>query len=842
MRRPLGDALNTRRMARSPGRPVWGLVSVGLLLAGVLFAGVLVAGPGRAGAAPGDLDTGFSSDGKVTTDVGTVDAGRAVAVQPDGKIVVAGYSLNGPHNDLVVLRYDADGSLDTSFSGDGKVLVDIDSKNDFGYSVAVQSDGKIVVAGATATDSLGVLFDMAAVRLTTAGELDAGFGSGGVKTVGFGAGSEYAMSVALSSDGKIVLAGYGSNGSDFDVAVARLTSTGELDTSFSGDGKVLVPVGSGADYGNAVALAADGDVVVAGSSVGSTEDIAVVRLTSTGVLDTAFSGDGITTVAVGSGDDLARAVAIAADGDLIVAGTADVTAGSTTEDIAVVRLTPAGMLDTAFSGDGMTTVAVGSGDDEGRGLVVLDDGRIVVVGESHDGSSDDVAVVRLTSTGALDTGFSGDGKATIAVGSASDIGHAVALTADWRLVVAGSSTGTDDDVLVVSVDATAQPGTPTGLAATAGNGQVALSWTAPTVTGGSAITGYAVDSSVDGGSTWSAVTASTGSTITSHTVTGLTAGVAVTFRVSAVNVVGTGGPSGSASATPFGLPGAPTGLSAVAGAWQVAVSWTAPGDDGGSAITGYRIERSIDGATWSDLVADTASTATSHTAVGLTGGTAVRFRVSARTATGVGATGAMVTATPFRTPDAPAGLSAVAGVGRVTLTWAAPSVDGGSPVLRYEVRRSDVGGATTTLHTTTGPVVTATITGLTPGDQLRLSVVAVTSTGAGPASAIATSTPAAPTTTVSATTTTTTTTRAPTTTVAVTTTTTTRAPTTTVASTTTVATTVATTVPSGATTTIGTTTTTSRVPPTTAATTPLTTVPEVAELPGMVPPRPVYIG
>ena len=755
-------------------------MAVGLLLAGVLLVGVLVAGPGTAGAAPGDLVTGFSSDGKVTTDVGTVDAGRAVAVQPDGKIVVAGYSLNGPHNDLVVLRYDADGSLDTSFSGDGKVLVDIDSKNDFGYSVAVQSDGKIVVAGATATDSLGVLFDMAAVRLTTAGELDAGFGSGGVKTVGFGAGSEYAMSVALSSDGKIVLAGYGSNGSDFDVAVARLTSTGELDTSFSGDGKVLVPVGSGADYGNAVALAADGDVVVAGSSVGSTEDIAVVRLT------------------------------------------------------------PAGMLDTAFSGDGMTTVAVGSGDDEGRGLVVLDDGRIVVVGESHDGSSDDVAVVRLTSTGALDTGFSGDGKATIAVGSASDIGHAVALTADWRLVVAGSSTGTDDDVLVVSVDATARPGTPTGLAATAGNGQVALSWTAPTVTGGSAITGYAVESSADGGATWSTVTASTGSTTTSHTVTGLTAGVATTFRVAAVNAVGTGGTSGSASATPFGLPGAPTGLSAAAGAWQVALSWTAPADDGGSAITGYRIERSIDGMTWSDLVADTASTATSHTAVGLTGGTAVRFRISARTATGVGAVGAVVTATPFRTPDAPTGLSAVAGVGRVTLSWTAPLVDGGSPVLRYEVRRSDVGGATTTLHTTTGPVVTATITGLTPGDQLRLSVVAVNAAGAGPASAIATSTPAAPTTTVAVTTTTTT--RAPTTTVAVTTTTTTRAPTTTVASTTTVATTVATTVPSGATTTIGTTTTTSRVPPTTAATTPLTTVPEVAELPGMVPPRPVYIG
>ena len=504
--------------------------------AGLGLTAMLLVGVGPVGAAPGDLDTTFSNDGKVTTDIGTTDAGRAVAIQSDGKIVVAGTASNGSNNDIAVLRYTSAGVLDTSFSADGKVVVDIDSKDDVGYSVAIQSDGKIVVAGASATDSFGLSFDFAVIRLTTSGSLDSTFGTNGIVTIGFGFGSDYATGLAIASDGDIVAVGYGSNGSNFDFAVARLTSAGVLDTAFDSDGKVLVPVGSGADYGHAVAIASDGDILVAGTSHKGSDD-----------------------------------------------------------DIAVVRLTSAGALATAFSADGKVTVAIGSGDDEARGIALLADGGIVIVGESGNGSNDDIAVVRLTSAGALDTTFSGDGKATVAVGSGADVGHAVVVTSAWKVIVVGTTAGGDDDVVVVVVDGTAPPVAPTSLTGTADTARVDLSWTAPSVTGGSPVTGYRIEYSTDSGANWTVATASTGTTATTYAAVGLSSGTVHQFRVSAVTAVGTGVPSATATATPLATPGAPTGLTATAGPNQITLAWTTPTVVGGSAISGYRSEYAVAG-------------------------------------------------------------------------------------------------------------------------------------------------------------------------------------------------------------------------------------------------------
>jgi len=788
-------------------------------VAGLLLGGVLVVDQTSAGAAPGDLDTGFSSDGKVTTDVGTVDAGRAVAVQSDGKIVVAGYAQMSGTYAFLVVRYSSDGSLDTSFSGDGVQTIDIGSGHDLAYAVALQSDGKVVVGGVTGFG--GANSDMAIARLTSAGELDTTFSTDGVETVGFGSGDDVVAGLTVGSSGEIVVAGYGSNGSNFDVAVARLTSAGVLDTSFSGDGKVLVPVGSGADYGNAVAVAADGDILVAGSSHnGSDDDVAVVRLTSAGALDTSFSGDGKATVAIGSGDDLARAVVVAADGGVVVAGTADVAGGSTTEDVAVVRLTSAGALDTSFSGDGKATVAVGSGDDEGRGLAVLDDGRIVVVGESHNGSDDDVAVVRLTSAGALDTSFSGDGKVTVAVGAAADAGHAVAVSSSGQLVVVGSSAGAgDDDVAVVVLVGTSVPGPPTGLSATAGAWQVVLAWTAPASDGDSAITGYRIQKSADG-TTWTDVVADTGSTATGYTVTGLVEGVESSFRVSAINGRGVGPASGVVAGTPQGLPGAPSGLIVVPGPWRASMVWTAPSSSGGAPVTSYAVEVSTDGGgVWSTVTPSTGSADTSYLASGLDAGIAHRFRVSARTSVGIGPASPSVEVTPYRTPAPPTGLVAEATAAGQVLRWSAPVDTGGSPILRYMVSVVGVDGAVTRWLETSGPVTEASLVGLPVGSTLSLFVEAVNAAGTSPASAVTdvTIVPLVSTTTV--TTTTTSTTVTPTTTTS-----------TTVAPTTTAVPAPTTTAPPVVATTTG--------PPAPPTTSPAPTTTR----PGMVPPRPVYIG
>ena len=187
-----------------------------------------------------------------------------------------------------------------------------------------------------------------------------------------------------------------------------------------------------------------------------------------------------------------------------------------------------------------------------------------------------------------------------------------------------------------------QRGAPTGLTATAnGQTQIDLSWRAPTDTGGSPVTGYKIESSANGNEPWTEVE-TTGNADTNYSDTGLTAGTTRYYRVSAVTSAGTGAPSNMARATTLTAlvnpPGAPTGLTATSnGTTQIDLSWSAPSSDGGAAITGYRIEVSADGSTWSDLEADTGSTSTSYSHTGLTAGTTRHYRVSAINSAGTGA-------------------------------------------------------------------------------------------------------------------------------------------------------------------------------------------------------------
>ncbi|MBC8364995.1 MAG: fibronectin type III domain-containing protein [Actinobacteria bacterium] len=710
------------------------LVAVATLL-------MLVGGFPSAQASPGDLDTGFSADGKALTDIGTTDSGRSVAVQSDGKIVVAGYALVSGSYDFAVARYDADGDLDNGFSSDGLVTVDLSSTHELAYGVAIQSDGKILVVGTT--DYGGVNTDFGIIRLTSSGSLDTTFSSDGIVDVGVGSGNDYATSVDVASDGDIVVAGYGHNGSNWDVGVIRLDSSGNLDTDFSSDGKALYAIGSGHDYGYGLDIASDGDLLVTGSSHnGSDDDVLVLRLDANGVLDTAFDGDGIWTADIGSGTgDVGRGIVEASDGDVLVGGSSD----DSGDDILAVRLTSAGVLDTAFSGDGKVTAAIGSGNDVGYGIAEQADGSVVVAGTSHDGSTEDIAVVRFTSAGVLDTGFSGDGKLTTGSGSGDAFGYGVALTSAGKVVVAGQAVGASDtDFAVLVYEGATAPGAPTSLSGTAGDTQVGLSWTAPASNGGSALTGYRVESSTNSGSTWSDEAADTGSTSTSYTATSLTNGTGYMFRVSAINAVGTGTASGTTTATPVTTPGVPTSLSGTAGDTQVGLSWTAPASNGGSALTGYKVESSTNsGSTWSDEAADTGSTSTSYTATSLTNGTGYMFRVSAINAVGTGTASGTTTATPVTTPGVPTSLSGTAGDTQVGLSWTAPASNGGSALTGYKIESSTNSGSTwsTVVADTESTSTTYTTTGLTNGTSYDLRVSAVNVAGTGSASGSTSSTP-----------------------------------------------------------------------------------------------------
>ena len=259
---------------------------------------------GIALAAAGDLDNSFSGDGKVTTDVASDDRGNALAIQPDGKIVVAAEYSTGSDYDFALLRYNHNGSLDDGFGDHGKVLTRLSSGGDIVYGIAIQADGKIVAAGYSDNGSNA---DIALVRYNSDGSADTSFGGGdGIVTTSIGT-SHYdaAYALAIQPDGKIVAAGISYKDSNYQFAVARYDVNGNLDTSFHADGMVVTSVDSYEDEAFAIAVQPDGKIVVAGytnAGVGHNQ-FAAARYNPNGTLDTSFGTNGKLTVSFGTLND-----------------------------------------------------------------------------------------------------------------------------------------------------------------------------------------------------------------------------------------------------------------------------------------------------------------------------------------------------------------------------------------------------------------------------------------------------------------------------------------------------------------------------------------------------------
>ncbi|KQP53645.1 cadherin-like domain-containing protein, partial [Methylobacterium sp. Leaf108] len=414
--------------------------------------------------------------GEVLTPVGagtSSDIGRSVTVQADGKIVVAGQGQNSDgNNDFAVVRYNADGSLDTGFGVGGKLLTPVGTSSDIGRSVTVQADGKIVVAG----NGVGGNTDFAVVRYNADGSLDTGFGAGGKLLTAVGTSTDVGYSVRVQADGRIVVAGYGT-GPDrsFDVAVVRYNADGSLDTGFgpNGTGKVLTPVSPGVsdDIGFDVTVQADGKIVVAGYGAGSggNNDFAVVRYNADGGLDTTFNGTGKVLTPVGTSTDVGNSVTVQADGKIVVAGYGTGSIGN--NDFAVVRYNVDGSLDTSFNGTGKVLTPVGTSGDFGQSVTVQADGKIVVAGYGiGSGGNTDFAVVRYNADGSLDTGFGAGGKVLTPVGTSGDFGYSVTVQADGKIVVVGYGAGSgSDDFAVVRYNA---------------NGSLDTTFNAPSTLGG----------------------------------------------------------------------------------------------------------------------------------------------------------------------------------------------------------------------------------------------------------------------------------------------------------------------------------------------------------------------
>jgi uncharacterized delta-60 repeat protein len=499
----------------------------------------------------GTLDQTFGGDGWVEGPQ-IIDFFGALLVQADGKIVACGHTgtVKGDIKDFRVTRYNADGSPDTAFGGGGEVMINFGAQ-DFCEDVVQQPDGKLVVVGTrrpegnTSGDS-----DFAVARLNTDGSLDTSFDNDGKLTTGFG-GTDNATSVALQSDGKIVV--LGPSGSSFSTLVARYLPNGALDGTFDGDGKLtvatdrlselvlqpdgkllalgyhkspdgdtkfalhrLLPSGAndttfgengrrfldfgGIDDGTALALLPDGRILAAGTN-GTTavlvrlwpdgttidtggqqthglaslsryqpvlreytygmalkpgslfgtyqmlvtgraydpnrdaSDAFVSQFDQDGQPASGFGINGSARISMGR-HAVPQAIVLQPDGKIVIAGYSAFDSQYTVMDFMVIRLNQNGAPDTSFGLNGMVLVDFAGGADGATALALAPDGKIVVAGNVWNGVRYDWGVMRLTTTGQPDPTFGNGGKLTLGLGVDNGL-QALALQADGKILLAG---------------------------------------------------------------------------------------------------------------------------------------------------------------------------------------------------------------------------------------------------------------------------------------------------------------------------------------------------------------------------------------------------------------------
>ena len=379
--------------------------------------------------ADGALDPGFGGGGKATA--GLPGGAVAMALQADGKIVLVG--------GLTLARYGTDGTLDASFGTGGIVAVAFNGGLlDAAQGVAVQPDGKIVIVGIT---HVGAQDDFAVSRYTSTGALDASFGTGGKVSTDFAGSVDEAWAVLIQTDGKIVVAGHAGTvgpleGNDF--AAARYTAAGALDPSFGTGGKVTTNIAGRTDLAHAAVLQPDGKIILAGRVAdggGDDPDVGLVRYNPDGTLDTSFGDNGIVRKQLSPNNwDEATDVALQPDGKIVVSVEAVV---GTSFAFAVARFNADGTLDGGFGTAGLATTAFSAQNDVAKAVAVQADGKIVVVGQTSNLMSPDFGVARFDAAGALDGSFGTGGKLTVDFFASGDGAECVAVQPDGKIVVGG---------------------------------------------------------------------------------------------------------------------------------------------------------------------------------------------------------------------------------------------------------------------------------------------------------------------------------------------------------------------------------------------------------------------
>jgi len=401
----------------------------------------------------GVLDTSFNSpNGFIIQPIGSAnDTGQSLAIQPDGKILLGGYCRSASNDDFCIARFNSDGTLDTTFGTNGKVIQPIGSFHDWGYSLAIQPDGKILLGGSySKTTNNTNLWEFSIARFNSDGisdgTLDTSFGdSGKVKqgiciTRGNQTTQTHAtgQSLAIQPDRKILLGGRCQIINGFnEFCIARFNPNGTLDTDFgSPNGYIVQSLYPSEDWGYSLAIQTDGKILLGGSCINVNNanryEFCIARFKTNGSLDNSFGNSGRVIQAFGSGSgyDWGRSLVIQRDGKILLGGHCH---NGSNFDFCIARFNPNGTLDTTFGTGGKVILDINTSDDKGYSLAIQPDEKILL-GGTCDG---DFCIARFNSNGTLDTSFGDNGIVIRPIGSGDDHGYSLAIQPDGKILLGG---------------------------------------------------------------------------------------------------------------------------------------------------------------------------------------------------------------------------------------------------------------------------------------------------------------------------------------------------------------------------------------------------------------------
>lgn len=384
----------------------------------------------------GTLDPTFGTNGFVTTAVHpNYNMAESTIVQADGKILVAGSAGTPSSYQMAVARYNEDGTLDTSFGTDGTLRFPVGSVKSYVMDMAQQPDGKILLGGRTWDNVSG---DFVVVRLNEDGSFDDTFGTNGVFHIETPE-AEASEAMALLDDGKILMVGY----RDDNLAVAKITTDGSMDTTFGVNGWAVLTFDDAASYGDDLAIQDDGKIVISGFVLNGQNrfQVAAARLNADGSVDNSFGTDGKVIFNVGAWNDFGEGIAIQSDGKILIGGHKWIANVQQKHDLFIARLNTDGSLDASYGTAGVATARLVDGANYANDLVLQADDKPILMGYTILTDLIDMAMVRFDTDGNLDSTFNGNGMVSFDNMGREDYGYSIALQADDKIILAGYSYG-----------------------------------------------------------------------------------------------------------------------------------------------------------------------------------------------------------------------------------------------------------------------------------------------------------------------------------------------------------------------------------------------------------------